>query len=122
MTAFLFSAFWAGLAGGLLAHVVQYINPSSFGIQKLAEVLAEVYLGGLNSVVGSIAGAVGLNVLMEALRPLEVLKWIVIPVLLILVMIFRPTGLIAFKTFNPIDLIKPKSKSTGEVEHAAAAD
>ena len=122
MTAFLFSAFWAGLAGGLLAHVVQYINPSSFGILKLSEVLAEVYLGGLNSVVGSIAGAVGLNVLMEALRPLEVLKWIVIPVLLILVMIFRPTGLIAFKTFNPIDLIQPKSKSTGQVEHAAAAD
>jgi len=122
MTAFLFSAFWAGLAGGLLAHVVQYINPSSFGILKLSEVLAEVYLGGLNSVVGSIAGAVGLNVLMEALRPLEVLKWIVIPVLLILVMIFRPTGLIAFKEFNPIDLIQPRSKSTGEVEHAAAAD
>jgi branched-chain amino acid transport system permease protein len=121
MTAFLFSAFWAGLAGGLLAHVVQYINPSSFGILKLSEVLAEVYLGGLNSVVGSIAGAVGLNILMEALRPLEVLKWIVIPVMLILVMIFRPTGLIAFKEFNPIDLIKPKSKSTGEVEHAAAA-
>jgi branched-chain amino acid transport system permease protein len=121
MTAFLFSAFWAGLAGGLLAHVVQYINPSSFGILKLSEVLAEVYLGGLNSVVGSIAGAVGLNILMEALRPLEVLKWIVIPVMLILVMIFRPTGLIAFKEFNPIDLIKPRSKSTGEVEHAAAA-
>jgi branched-chain amino acid transport system permease protein len=122
MIAFLFSAFWAGLAGGLLAHVVQYINPGSFGIQKLAEVLAEVYLGGLNSVVGSVAGAVGLNFLMEALRPLEVLKWIVIPVLLILVMIFRPTGLIAFKEFNPLDLIRPRSSSTGEVEHAAAAD
>lgn len=127
MIAFLFSAFWAGVAGGLLAHVVQYINPGSFGILKLSEVLAEVYLGGLNSVFGSIAGAVGLNVLMEALRPLEILKWIVIPALLILVMIFRPTGLIAFKEFNPLDLIKPRSKSMksnamDEVEHAAAAD
>jgi branched-chain amino acid transport system permease protein len=122
MIAFLFSAFWAGLAGGLLAHVVQYINPGSFGIQKLAEVLAEVYLGGLNSVVGSMAGAVGLSLLMEGLRPLELLKWIVIPTLLILTMIFRPTGLIAFKEFNPIDLIQPKGKSSDEVEHAAAAD
>ena len=122
MIAFLFSAFWAGVAGGLLAHVVQYINPGSFGILKLSEVLAEVYLGGLNSVVGSIAGAVGLNILMEALRPLEILKWVVIPTLLILVMIFRPTGLIAFREFNPMDLIKPKSKSVEEVEHAAAAD
>jgi branched-chain amino acid transport system permease protein len=122
MTAFLFSAFWAGVAGGLLAHVVTYINPGSFGILKLSEVLAEVYLGGLNSVVGSIAGAVGLNILMEALRPLEILKWIVIPGLLILVMIFRPTGLIAFREFNPMDLIKPKSKPMEEVSHAAAAD
>jgi branched-chain amino acid transport system permease protein len=122
MIAFLFSAFWAGLAGGLLAHVVQYINPGSFGIQKLAEVLAEVYLGGLNSVVGSIAGAVGLSLLMEALRPLELLKWIVIPTLLILTMIFRPTGLIAFKEFSPIDLIQPKRPTAEEVKHGAAAD
>ena len=122
MIAFLFSAFWAGVAGGLLAHVVRYINPGSFGILKLSEVLAEVYLGGLNSIIGSVAGAVGLNLLMEALRPLEILKWIVIPVLLILVMIFRPTGLIAFKEFNPLDLIKPKSKPMEEVEHAAATD
>jgi branched-chain amino acid transport system permease protein len=122
MIAFLFSAFWAGLAGGLLAHVVQYINPGSFGIQKLAEVLAEVYLGGLNSVVGSMAGAVGLSLLMEALRPLEILKWIVIPALLVIIMIFRPTGLIAFTEFKPLNLIQPRSKSTEEVEHAAAAD
>jgi branched-chain amino acid transport system permease protein len=122
MIAFLFSAFWAGVAGGLLAHVVSYINPGSFGILKLSEVLAEVYLGGLNSVVGSVAGAVGLNLLMEALRPLEILKWIVIPGLLILVMIFRPTGLIAFREFNPIDLIKPRSEPTEEGYHAAASN
>jgi branched-chain amino acid transport system permease protein len=76
----------------------------------------------LNSVVGSIAGAVGLNVLMEALRPLEILKWIVIPGILILVMIFRPTGLIAFREFNPMNLIKPRSKPMEEGYHAAAAD
>ena len=110
MTAFLFSAFWAGVAGGLFAHVIRYVNPGSFGILKLSEVLAMVYLGGLNSVVGSIVGAVGLNVLMEALRPLEILKWIVIPVLLILVMIFRPTGLVAFREFKVEEMLKPKMK------------
>jgi len=50
MTAFLFAAFWAGVAGGLFAHVLGYINPDTFGIRKLAEVLAMVYFGGLNSV------------------------------------------------------------------------
>jgi branched-chain amino acid transport system permease protein len=110
MVAFMFSAFWAGVAGGLFAHVLRYVNPSTFGIQKLAEVLAMVYFGGLNSVYGSIMGAVSLSLLGEALRPLELFKWIIIPLLLILVMIFRPTGLISFKEFNVKNLIRPKSK------------
>jgi branched-chain amino acid transport system permease protein len=108
IVAFLFAAFWAGVAGGLFAHVLRYVNPSTFGLQKLAEVLAMVYFGGLNSVYGSIVGAVSLSLLSEALRPLEIFKWIIIPLLLILVMIYRPTGLIAFKEFNVMNLLKPK--------------
>ncbi len=108
MTAFLFGAFWAGVAGGLLAHVLRYVNPAMFSVQKLAEVLAMVYFGGLNSVYGSIVGAVSISLLGEALRPLEILKWIVIPLLLILVMIYRPTGLIAFKEFNVRQVFGPK--------------
>ncbi|MFH2218922.1 MAG: branched-chain amino acid ABC transporter permease [Pseudomonadota bacterium] len=110
IVAFMFSAFWAGVAGGLFAHVLRYINPGTFGIQKLAEVLAMVYFGGLNSVYGSIVGAVSLSLLGEALRPLEIFKWIIIPLMLILVMIYRPTGLIAFKEFNVRNLVKPKQQ------------
>ena len=108
IVAFLFGAFWAGVAGGLFAHVLRYVNPGTFGLQKLAEVLAMVYFGGLNSVYGSIVGACGISLLGEALRPLELYKWIIIPLLLILVMIFRPTGLIAFKEFDVKKLIQPK--------------
>ncbi len=108
MTAFLVGAFWAGLAGGLLAHVLRFINPAMFGIQKLAEVLAMVYFGGLNSVYGSIVGAVSISLLGEVLRPFEIFKWIVIPLLLILVMIYRPTGLVAFKEFNVRKAFGPK--------------
>ncbi len=115
MVAFLFGAFWAGVAGGLFAHVLRYVNPSTFGIQKLAEVLAMVYFGGLNSVFGSILGAVSLNLLGEALRPLEIFKWIIIPLLLILVMIYRPTGLIAFKDFNVRALVSPRRKKEKQI-------
>lgn len=108
MTAFMFAAFWAGVAGGLFAHVLRYVNPATFGIQKLAEVLAMVYFGGLNSVYGSIVGAVSIGLLGEALRPLEIFKWICIPLLLILVMIYRPTGLIAFKEFNVRSILSPR--------------
>ncbi|MBW2582559.1 MAG: branched-chain amino acid ABC transporter permease [Deltaproteobacteria bacterium] len=111
MVTFMFAAFWAGIAGGLFAHVLRYVNPSTFGIQKLAEILAMVYFGGLNSVVGSIVGAVSINLLSEALRPLEIFKWIIIPLLLIFVMIYRPTGLIAFREFDVKKLLKPKNSS-----------
>jgi len=105
---FMFGAFWAGVAGGLFAHVLRYVNPGSFGIQRLAEILAMVYFGGLNSVTGSIVGAVSINILSEALRPLEIYKWIIIPLLLIIVMLVRPTGLIAFTEFKPKELMKPR--------------
>ncbi len=111
MVTFMFAAFWAGIAGGLFAHVLRYVNPSTFGIQKLAEILAMVYFGGLNSVVGSIVGAVSINLLSEALRPLEIFKWIIIPLLLIFVMLYRPTGLIAFREFDVKKLFKPKNSS-----------
>lgn len=114
MTTFLFAAFWAGVAGGLFAHVIGYINPSTFGIFKLSEVLAMVYLGGLNSIIGSIAGAVGLQLLMEVLRPLAMLKWIVIPVLLIIVMIRRPAGLISFTEIKVENLLKSRQKKSSQ--------
>lgn len=109
--AFLFAAFWAGIAGGLFAHVIRYVNPGTFDIKKLAEVLAMVYFGGLNSVYGSIVGALSISLLGEALRPLEIYKWIIIPLLLVLVIIYRPTGLIAFKEFDVKKLLKPKGTS-----------
>ena len=111
MVAFMFGAFWAGVAGGLFAHVLRYVNPATFGLQKLAEILAMVYFGGLNSIYGSIVGAVSISVLSEALRPLELFKWIIIPLILILVMIFRPHGLISFTELDVKKILRPKNKS-----------
>ncbi|MDZ7844468.1 MAG: branched-chain amino acid ABC transporter permease [Anaerolineales bacterium] len=121
MIAFLFAAFWAGVGGGLFAHVIGYINPGTFDIRKLAEVLAMVYFGGLNSVTGSVVGAVGFSLINESLRPLGIYKWIIIPVMLILIMIYRPTGLIAFREFNIEALFQPKdTQKEGGIDHAAA--
>ncbi|MBT8333947.1 MAG: branched-chain amino acid ABC transporter permease [Desulfobacterales bacterium] len=114
MTAFMFGAFWAGVAGGLFAHVLRYVNPGTFGLQKLAEILAMVYFGGLNSIYGSIVGAVSISVLGEALRPLELFKWIIIPLILILVMIYRPHGLISFTELNVKEVMRPRNKQRSE--------
>jgi branched-chain amino acid transport system permease protein len=47
------------------------------------------------------------------MRPLEIFKWILIPVLVILVMIYRPTGLVAFKEFDVRALVRPKNHQGG---------
>ncbi len=116
MVAFMLGAFWAGVAGGLFAHVMRFVNPGTFGIQRLAEILAMLYFGGLNSVVGSIFGAASINLISEMLRPLELYKWIVIPLILILVMIYRPTGLLGFREFDVKAILRPKHIRTGRGE------
>jgi branched-chain amino acid transport system permease protein len=81
-----------------------------------------LYFGGLNSVTGSIVGAIGYNLLSEMLRPLELFKWIIIPLLLILVMLYRPTGLIAFREFDLHKILHPKpAKMKEEVENVPPA-
>ncbi len=90
---FMLSSGLAGIAGGLFAYILGYVNPGSFGILKSTEVLVMVYLGGMGSLSGSVLSAVLFTVLLELLRPLQIIKWIVIPLLLILLMQFRPEGL-----------------------------
>jgi branched-chain amino acid transport system permease protein len=93
LLAFMLSSGLAGLAGGLLAFVLGYVNPSAFGILKSTEAMVMVYLGGMGSITGAILSAVLMTGLGEVLRPLGILKWVVIPLLLILLMQFRPEGI-----------------------------
>jgi branched-chain amino acid transport system permease protein len=93
MVAFLLSCGLAGIAGGLFAHILGFINPAGFGILKSTEVLVMVYLGGMGSISGSVISATAFTLLLEAMKPLGVFRWVVIPLILILLMRFRPTGI-----------------------------
>ena len=79
LIAFTFSSFLAGIAGGLFAHLLGFINPASFGIMKSTESLVMVYLGGMGSLSGSVLSAVVFTILLELLRPAQILKWVIIP-------------------------------------------
>ena len=79
MVAFMLSSGLAGVAGGLFAHILGYINPGSFTIMKSTEALVMVYLGGMGSLSGSVLSAVLFTLLLEVLRPLQVIKWVVVP-------------------------------------------
>ena len=92
----------AGVAGGLFAHVLVYINPGIFTIMKSTEILVMVYLGGMGSLSGSVLAAVGFTVIMEPLRFLGLYKWVVIPMLLILLMFYRPEGLLGNRELTDV--------------------
>ena len=102
MVAFMLSSGLAGLAGGLFAHILGYINPGSFTIMKSTECLVMVYLGGMGSLSGSVLSAVGFTLLLELLRPLELIKWVVVPFMLILLMLFRPEGIMGSRELSDL--------------------
>ena len=102
VVAFMLSSGLAGVAGGLFAHVLGFINPSSFSIMKSTECLVMVYLGGMGSLSGSVLSAIIFTFLLEAMRPLQILKWVLIPLMLILLMQFRPEGLLGNKELTDI--------------------
>jgi branched-chain amino acid transport system permease protein len=101
--AFMLSCGLAGLAGGLFAHWPGgYINPGTFTILKSTEVMVMVYLGGMGSISGSIISAIGFTLLLEILRDLRVFKWVVIPLLLVVMMLVRPTGILGNKELGDV--------------------
>ncbi|GBC60698.1 branched-chain amino acid ABC transporter permea se [Desulfonema ishimotonii] len=123
LVAFMVSSGLAGLAGGLFAHILGYINPGSFGILKSTECLVMVYLGGMGSLSGSVLSAILFTLLLEGLRFVipqintlmhwmhllpdtyqvsQVWKWVIIPLILVLVMQFRPEGIMGNKELSDI--------------------
>ena len=98
--AFALSAALAGIAGGLFAHLIQFINPRTFSIVKSTDILLMLYLGGSGTIAGSITGAVIWTVLLEALRFFGVWRFVVAPVLLIALMIYRPLGIMGGKEWK----------------------
>jgi branched-chain amino acid transport system permease protein len=98
--AFVIGAFFAGVAGGLSAHFVSYLNPSSFTFLRSIEIVAMVVLGGLGSVTGATLAAIVLTVLPEALRSALAYRMVIYALMLIVLMITRPQGLLGNREFS----------------------
>jgi branched-chain amino acid transport system permease protein len=123
LIAFMLSSGLAGVAGGLYAHVIGYVNPGSFTIMKSTEVLVMVYLGGMGSISGATIAAVLFTLMMEGLRFVfpalnsflhwshlipdnyevsQVWKWVMIPLMLFILMHIRPEGLMGNRELSSI--------------------
>ncbi|MGI6224868.1 MAG: branched-chain amino acid ABC transporter permease [Peptococcales bacterium] len=100
--AFAIGAFFAGIAGGLYSSYFYFIRPDIFGFLKSIDILVIVVLGGLGSISGSIIAGILLAVLTAFLQSFTAVRMIIYALLLVVIMIFRPQGIMGSKEINEI--------------------
>jgi branched-chain amino acid transport system permease protein len=93
LIAFMLSAFYAGLAGGLYATAVGFIDPLEFGVSTSIRHIIYIVVGGAGSVGGSIIGAVLLTFLPEFLRGFKEYNDLVFGAILLASLLIMPKGI-----------------------------
>jgi branched-chain amino acid transport system permease protein len=97
VVAFVIGSFFAGIAGGLYAHHFYIIQPTNFGFLKSFDILIFVVLGGLGSMSGAVIAAILLTIVSTFLQDYPETRMIIYSIILILVMLYRPKGLLGTK-------------------------
>jgi len=124
--AFMFAAFFAGIAGTLFAHQPgTLLRPQDAGFARSFDVVMIVVLGGLGSVSGAVLAAIVITVLNAFLVDLAQYRQILFALILILMMIFRPQGLLGLRelwdlwrfTPRPENNTDADTKKTTEIAH-----
>jgi len=95
--AFVMGAFFAGLGGGLLVHLLSIAHPTMFTFLKSVDFLIMIVVGGQGSITGSVTAASFITVISEALRKFEVWRMLAYSLVLIMIMLTRPQGLLGGK-------------------------
>lgn len=120
---FTIAAFFAGIAGALYANYIATISPSIFDFNQSIEILVMVVLGGMGSIFGSVISASVLTALPELLREFSDFRMIVYSLLLVVVMIFKPSGLMGHYELSLGDILdKLYNKIRGAEDPHKAAD
>lgn len=103
---FVFSAIYAGWAGGLYAHYLRFITPSLFDLGKSSELIITTVLGGLGSLTGSVLGTLIVQLLPEFFRSLSEYRMLFYGIAVVLVVLLRPNGLYGYREFSLKRLIR----------------
>jgi branched-chain amino acid transport system permease protein len=116
--AFVISAGLAGVAGGLWGQLfANPLNPQNLNFVKSIEVIVMIVLGGIGSITGAVLGATTLTILPEALRTFDQqfpgLRMVLYALLLILLMIFRPQGIMGRRELSLAWLRRGKGRAGG---------
>ncbi len=110
LAAFGLGSCWAGFAGVLFAARNAYINPASFTFMDSAMILSMVVLGGMGSITGVVLAAMLISLLPEYLRAFSEYRMLIFGMIMVLMMIFRPQGVVpsAKRKYYPSKLFKAK--------------
>jgi len=95
ITTFALGAFWAGMVGVIFAAKTTFINPASFTLWESVMILCVVVIGGMGSIVGVVIGALILILLPEYLRAFSEYRMLLFGAILVIMMVFRPGGIIS---------------------------
>jgi branched-chain amino acid transport system permease protein len=109
--AFSIGSFFAGVAGGLHAHNFYIIQPGSFGFLKSFDILIFVVLGGLGSLSGAVISTILLTIVSSYLQEFPETRMILYSLVLIVIMLYRPKGLMGTKEIA--DLFKKSEALKG---------
>ena len=104
--AFTIGAFFAGIAGALYASFFYFLKPDTFGFLKSIDVLVIVVLGGLGSISGSVISAILLALVSTILQSFSEIRMVLYALILVVIMIFRPQGLMGSKELSMAMLSK----------------
>ena len=96
---FAIGAMFAGCCGGMYAHILQFIHPDNFTFMKSLEYLMYLYIGGAASISGAITGAFIFTLIPELFRGFQLWRMVIYSLLLVIVMLFRPNGIVGDREF-----------------------
>ncbi len=108
--AFVIGAMTASIAGGLYASYFNTIVPTNFNFMKSVDILIIVVFGGIGSFTGTFVAALVLGILNTLLQDVSDLRMIIYSLALIIIMIFKPSGLLGTKEFSFSKLFSKKIK------------
>lgn len=125
---FVLGSFFAGLAGGLYAHINGFLHPNTFNFIKSFDPMIIVVLGGLGSVSGTLVASFTWALVLEGFLRLwlpegfETWRYIVYPLILLLVMLLRPSGMLGDFEFPFLRQILPPLRRKAPEDTATAFD
>jgi branched-chain amino acid transport system permease protein len=93
LTAFVLASLYGGVAGVLYAGLIRYVAPETFSLANMFLLLAMVIIGGRQSIIGCVVGALALSLLREVLVDFSVYAQLGFGVVVVLMVVFAPTGL-----------------------------